>query len=374
MRRWTACFVAAALVILFQPTAPRAQSPATPGSVASVNNPLQLVDLFRDYVEALRVQAGIPGLSVAIVGRTDVLWERGFGQQNLERAIAARADTPYQLDGLVQPMTAALVLRCVEEGRLRLDDTLGTYVPDSPDAATTIQQILGQTIVVDNAPSFLLRPTRYDLLAAPLESCSGKPLRETYTDLLDWLSMVDSVPGMDAARALVPSSSNAESKQSDSAARLERYTSVLDRLATPYFVDAQRRATPSQYSAGTLRPSSGLVSTVHDLAKFDLALRRGIVLRPETTALAWKGQVGRDEKALPYGLGWFVQSYRGEPVIWQFGISDNASSSLMVTLPSRGLTLILLANSSGLVKSFPLASGDLTASPFGRVILGFFVR
>jgi CubicO group peptidase (beta-lactamase class C family) len=374
MPRRTTFFVAAALAVLLQVVTPRAQSPATSGSVTSVDNPLQLIDLFRDYVEALRVQSGIPGLSVAVVGRTDILWERGFGQQDVDKAVSARPDTPYQLDGLVQPLTAALVLRCVEDGRLRLEDALGTYAPNSPEAGTTIQQVLGQTTLLDGAPSFLLRPTRYDLLTAPLESCSGKPLRETYADLLDRLAMVDSLPGMDAVRALSPAQSKTDSLPSEAAARLERYTSLLDRLATPYAVDAQRRATASRYTAATLSPSAGLISTVRDLAKFDLALRRGVLLRPDTLSASWKAQVGRDEKPLPYGLGWFVQSYRGEPVLWQFGVSDNASSSLMVTLPSRGLTLILLANSSGLVKNFPVAAGDLTASPFGRVILGFFVR
>jgi hypothetical protein len=69
-----------------------------------------------------------------------------------------------------------------------------------------------------------------------------------------------------------------------------------------------------------------------------------------------------------------VQNYRGETVVWQFGVSANASSSLVVTVLGRGLTLILLANSDGLVKPYPLAAGDLTASPFGRLFLGLFVR
>jgi hypothetical protein len=34
----------------------------------------------------------------------------------------------------------------------------------------------------------------------------------------------------------------------------------------------------------------------------------------------------------------------------------------------------MLANSNGLVKPFPLAAGDVTASPFGKVFLGLFVR
>jgi hypothetical protein len=77
---------------------------------------------------------------------------------------------------------------------------------------------------------------------------------------------------------------------------------------------------------------------------------------------------------MPHGLGWFVQSYAGEPVVWQFGVGENASSALIVTLPRRGLTLVLLANSDGLARPFALSAGDLTISPFGRLFLGIFVR
>jgi hypothetical protein len=88
----------------------------------------------------------------------------------------------------------------------------------------------------------------------------------------------------------------------------------------------------------------------------------------------WKPAVGANGQPLPHGLGWFVQSYNGETVVWQFGLSDNTSSSLMVTVPGRGLSLVLLANSDGLSRPFPMAAGDLTVSPFGRLFLGAFVR
>ena len=77
---------------------------------------------------------------------------------------------------------------------------------------------------------------------------------------------------------------------------------------------------------------------------------------------------------MPTGLGWFVQNYNGKTIVWQFGVDENASSSLVLTVPSRGLTLILVANSDGLVKPFGLSSGDLTVSPFARVFLGIFAR
>ena len=135
------------------------------------------------------------------------------------------------------------------------------------------------------------------------------------------------------------------------------------------------RAAPSvsRYSVTTLTPASGLISTVRDLAKFELALKKGVLLRPETATLAWTPPVGRNGQ-LPHGLGWFVQSYAGEPIIWQFGVADGASSSMVLIAPRRSLTVIMQANSDGLAKPFSLAAGDVTVSPFARLFLGIFVR
>src|SRR6185369_12159775 len=67
---------------------------------------------FGEYLDALRVQAGIPGLAAAIVGPTDVTWEGAFGQQDVDRNVVTRLDTPFQLDGTTQAFVATAALRC----------------------------------------------------------------------------------------------------------------------------------------------------------------------------------------------------------------------------------------------------------------------
>jgi hypothetical protein len=134
----------------------------------------------------------------------------------------------------------------------------------------------------------------------------------------------------------------------------------------PYAIDGQKKASRTSYSATTLTPTSGLISTVDDVAKFDIGLKSGLVMQKETLAAAWKASGG------PHGIGWFVQSYNGENVVWQFGTGDNGSSSMIIMLPSRSVTLILLANSTGLVKGFGLGSGDILSSPFARAFLGLY--
>lgn len=321
---------------------------------------------FGDYLESLRAQAGIPALAATMVSTTDVTWERPFGQQDVERNIFARTDTPFQLDASTQLLVAAQVLRCVEEGRLSLDDTAGKFAPTSADPGATLRQILTHTTSAADGLHFSYRPDRLAPLAAAIAACTGDTFGGAVISFLERLNMRDSVPGLDG-RSWPPPSADPGGAVS------ERYTAVLGRLATPYVVDANRKASPSRYSSTSLTPASGLISTARDLAKFDLAIKKGW-LRAETLALAWAPPVGPTGQRLPHGLGWFVQSYNGEPIVWQFGISDSGSSSMILTAPFRGLTLILLANSSGLARPFSLEAGDVTVSPFARLFLEIFVR
>ena len=324
-----------------------------------------VLKVLRDYIESLRVQAGIPGLAVAVVGSTDIVWEEAFGRQDIEQAVAARTDTPFHLDGLTQTFAASLVLRCVEEGRLTLDDRIGGFSPSSPEPNATIRELLTHTSGGTN-PVFSYRPERLGPLAAVIRACTDDSFRESLANQLDRLAMKDSVPGPDSIHLTPPAEGIPEP------AVVERYTAVLNRLAIPYAVDQQKRATRSQYAATTLTPALGLISTVRDLAQFDLGLKKGVLLRAETLALAWTPPLGGDGQPLPHGLGWFAQSYAGEKVVWQFGVGPNASSALVVSVPARGLTYVLLANSMGLVEPLPLTATQLMASPFVRVLLSFF--
>jgi hypothetical protein len=77
--------------------------------------------------------------------------------------------------------------------------------------------------------------------------------------------------------------------------------------------------------------------------------------------------------ATPFGMGWFVQYYQGEKLVWQHGYVPDAFSSLILKVPGRQLTLILLANSDGLSAQFALSEGDVTSSPFARTFLRLFL-
>lgn len=325
------------------------------------------LDLFGRYLEALARQAGIPGLAAAIAGDTSIVWEYGFGLSDVERNVAVRPDTPFHVDGLTQVFTSVLALRCAEESRLPLDTRVRQFDSTSSEADATVRQLLSHTYAGSDGLQFSYQPERLAPMWRGIRECRVDSYRESLANLLHQLAMQDSVPGPNAVR-LPPGSEGMFDP-----AEVEHYSRVLTRLAMPYSVDKRGKATRSTYAATELTPSTGLIASVRDVAQLEIALRRGVLLLPETLQSAWQNPTGRGDKALPHGIGWFVQVYNGELVIWQFGVGENASSSLLINVPGRGVTFIALANSDGLVRSFPLAAGDVTVSPVARLFLRIFV-
>ena len=315
--------------------------------------------VFEQYLESFRRQAGIPGLSAAIVHNGRIVWEKGFGYRDVERSIAASPDTPYPIGGITEAFTSALLLRCMEEGELSLDDPLGNWTSRA-DAGATVRQALSHT----SGRDFRFDPGRFQLLTPVVDGCTGQPYRQALADrILDVLGMQRSIPGQDLES---PERTVSEMFAGTS---LNRYADVTRDVAVAYRVDRGGNASPSRPGPVTIDAGSGLISTVRDLARFDAALDDRILLRAGTLDLAFSSPGA----STPFGLGWFVQDYKGNKLVWQFGEIKDAYSSLMIKVPNRGLTLILLANSDGLTATFPMSSGDVTASLFARLFLSVYV-
>jgi CubicO group peptidase (beta-lactamase class C family) len=321
------------------------------------------------YLEALRQQAGIPGMSAAVVQDGEIVWERGFGFQNVEARIRATPDTPYYVGGLSQSFAAVLLLQCVEQRRIYLDDPVRRYGLTLPEENATLRHVLSHTSAGNPGGAYKLSLERYAQLASVMEWCAPQPYRKSVAHrLLERLAMRDSVPGSDLEnREVVPEGLF----DSDT---LDRYASVLSRVAVPYKSEGRNRAVRADLPAPEgITAASGLITTVRDLAQFEIAMDSGVLLLDETRESAWSA-VGVSEGAgSPAGLGWFVQQYRDERVVWQYGLVPNGYSSMIVKLPSRGITFILLANSTGLAGPFDLPAGDVTRSLFATLFLRLFI-
>jgi CubicO group peptidase (beta-lactamase class C family) len=192
------------------------------------------------------------------------------------------------------------------------------------------------------------------------------------TQILDPLTMTNSVPGLDLAgasgfnlRAIFPPTD------------AQRYERLLQQVATPYRI-RNKRATRSEYPAYGLDAAGGLVVSAEDLATFERKLddRDNIPLDRATLDRMWAQQSvesANGPQVLPTGLGWFVQNASGVRLVWTFGHIPDAGSALIVKMPSKNLTLVMLANSDGLAAGYNFEQGDVTSSPFVKVFLRLFI-
>ena len=163
------------------------------------------------------------------------MWERAYGRQDIARSLATRTDTPFNADGLTQTITAAMVLRCNEERRLSLDDTIGSYGVHRLSRKPRFASFYAYVWRSENL-TFVLRPERLAPLWPIVRACAVESFRETFATLLHRLGMFDSVPGPNMLE-IGPGDEGVPHPKD-----VERYAAVLERRATPYSVDRGARA------------------------------------------------------------------------------------------------------------------------------------
>jgi CubicO group peptidase (beta-lactamase class C family) len=324
--------------------------------------------LLERYLDSLRQQSAIPGMSAAVVQDGRIVWEAGFGLSDVEHSIRAQPYTPYHIADLTEVLSSTLLLeQCVETGHAGLDDRLQQWMPSFAEQGTTARDVLTHR---SQSGSFKYDGGRYATLTGFIEACIQKnpmPFRQAMTEkIFERLGMSDSVPAQNVDDA------SADDRAIFSDSQLERFSRVLQRMALPYRVSGGNPSVNTSVSK-SLNAATGAISTVRDLARFDGALDDSFLLHRDTMAAMWSSARTTSDAVMPTGLGWFIQNYNGKLVYWQFGLTPGAYSSLIIKVPDNHLTLILLANSDGLSAPFSLQDGDINTSLFARAFLRLFV-
>ena len=151
----------------------------------------------------------------------------------------------------------------------------------------------------------------------------------------------------------------------------KRREQILAKRAKYYRTGFGGGFTPSSYPI-TLSSSAGIVTTVFDMAKFDIAMDRNLIVSADAKGAMFTNTISSSGKSLPYGLGWFVQEHNAVKLVWHYGWAPKAYSSLILKVPEKNVTFILFANSEGASADFHLGRGDVLRSPFALSFLKAF--
>jgi serine beta-lactamase-like protein LACTB, mitochondrial len=115
----------------------------------------------RQIVLAHLTEENLPGLSVAIGIDGDIVWAEGFGFADLKTSVPVTPDHRFRIGTASTVLTSAAAGLLLENGRLKLDDEIQTYVPAFPKKQwpVTLRELMGHTAGVipdggDGGPLF----------------------------------------------------------------------------------------------------------------------------------------------------------------------------------------------------------------------------
>src|SRR5271155_4269564 len=95
--------------------------------------------------EVLR-STGVPSATVAVVQGGKVAYVKAYGMARLDPAMAAEPGMQYSIGSISKQFTATMVLLLVQDGKLKLDDPVGKYLPELTRAnEVTVRQVLSMT-------------------------------------------------------------------------------------------------------------------------------------------------------------------------------------------------------------------------------------
>jgi CubicO group peptidase (beta-lactamase class C family) len=345
----------------------------------------KILTAYEKTIIELQKEYYLPSISVAIISNKKIIYAKGFGYADIERKIAATDSTPYRIASITKTIASTIILKLVENGKLKLDGKLKDYWPDyfnyfnnlkneirnkAPQyiglinnyhferGDITLRQQLSHTSEGIPGENFQYSGFLYSQLSKLVDVVSDKDFYTSVKDIILNLNMNNSLP-----------------QQSDT---WRPY--VIENLAKPYFRNNIRNnkgeLVLGNYPNPDLGAGAGIVSTVLDLAKFDIALDSDKLISKKMKELAFTPTKLNDGRKIPYGFGWFIGKYKNHKVVYHTGWQPLSFSGLYLKVIDKDLTLILLANSEDLIAPFMngLEAGQINTLPFAKEFLDLILK
>jgi serine beta-lactamase-like protein LACTB, mitochondrial len=293
-----------------------AQGQPAPPSTSAIVSSVDAATLTR-LATAARASMATPALTVAISRGDQVVWSAAFGLADVENDVPARPDSVFRIASISKPMAAVAVMQLVERGRVSLDDPIQKFVPAYPEKGEqviTVRHLLTHTSGIRHYRAGEMESREpYSTLASAIAIFKDDPLlfapgtRYLYStygyNLL--AGVVERASGLSfgeylRTRIWEPSGMRATSLELPHEIVPRRGRQYIRGGGAPPLRNAPYADLSVKWAGG------GVISTAVDLARFDIALTEGRLLRPETmTAMHTSARLTTGNQT-GYGLGWMV--------------------------------------------------------------------
>jgi CubicO group peptidase (beta-lactamase class C family) len=349
------------LLVTLRVEAARRQRPARPSAAERTAQIEAKVD---PIIRAAMAEHGTPGLVLAVVDGGQVVLSKGYGVRALPSGDVPDGDTVFSIGSISKAVTAVGAMLLVEDGKIRLDDAIGKYLPALPPAwhPITIRQLMTHT---SGIPAVQKVPT----FAAALQEAASQPLRfspgtdQEYNNfnfaiIGQLIEAVSGAPYLEymQRRVFTPLRMSSTGVNVASPNRATGYSIGPKKL---------RQAAPDFVAGGYGVPSGGLESTLNDLLKLEAALWQQKLMKVVTyrQMLAPTIPPGT-QHPWHFTPGWQRRMAEGTEVLAKNGAVPGFTS-MWQRLPGRGSAVILLWNLRGKGNDFWRPSARLVQALFG---------
>jgi len=319
--------------------------------VATVDGPGERA---KERLSAFRERATLPSVSAAVAIDGEVVFAAAVGYADVEGEVLATTASRYRIGSVSKTLTAGLIGRLLDQGKLDLDRPVTEVLPDYPKKRWpfTPRQLGGHIAGVRHyAGGEYLWRVHYDHVRDGLEMFEEDPLlfepgtKYQYSSHgFNLLSAVLEVAGEDAYLTLMQREVfdplELTGVIADHADR-----EIPDRVKFYEVVDGASRESPvvdlSHKWAG-----GGFLGTPTDLARFGSAFLHDRYVSAPIRDMLITSQKTSDGRDTGYGIGWQVRSTTpGARVFGHSGGSVGGRTDLVVR-PDTGVVVAVTANAS----------------------------
>lgn len=312
-------------------------------------------------IDALVVKAladtSVPSVSIAIVKDAKIAFAKAYGDARISPKVTATPEMRYKIASNSKQITATALLLLVEEKKLSLDDRVSRFFPKLTRAKDiSVRQLLNHTsgyqdyYAVDYLQPSMQRDITPDGILAlfaqkPLDFEPGTRWQYSNTNYVLLGRIIEKVSGQPFAAFL--------------------QKRIFDPLGMHSAIDvdvksleASDPAGHTRYALGPVREVSAegkgwmwatghLAMSASDLAKWDISLMNGTILKPASIKLLSTAGMLNDGNSTRYALGLDVAQMPNGNRRWAHTGGASGFLSANRTYPDDRMAITVLSNGEG---------------------------
>ncbi|HMO79958.1 MAG TPA: serine hydrolase domain-containing protein [Pyrinomonadaceae bacterium] len=295
-------------------------------------------------------ERNVPGAAVAVLKKGKLEKLGIYGLASVEFDAPVTRDTVFEIGSVSKQMTAAGIMLLVQDGKVRLDERISAYLPNTPDTwkDVTVRHLLTHTSGIKSytglsgfelSRRLTMEQFIKQLSEHPLEFTPGE--RNIYSNsgynLLAYIIQTQSgKPFMDfmRERIFLPLG------MTRTGDRDPRY--IIKKRAAGYEW-RENGLSGRDGSLTDLMGAGSITSTIDDMIKWEMALRGDRFLSPESKREKWTQFTFNNGERSVYGLGWRISDVRGHRLVGHTGQTAGFGAANF-RYTENDITVIVLTN------------------------------